>query len=384
MPSRVTAVIFDLDGTCIDTETLVNGVASQVVARYGKSLTTEVMQAALGQRPAEAWAIVAKQLEIPRTAEELFAETEPLLDDRWQECKLLAGVRRLVDHLSAHGVKLAIGTSTSRATLDKKMSCKQRLSEKFPVIVTGDEVVNGKPAPDIYLKVANQLGVKPQECLVIEDAPAGFQSGIAAGMQVVAVPSLTGLPEDMLSGCAKVLPSLMDFDPSEFGLPPFDDRIHGVVPMTPEWHIKGPVIKGFGRGSSTLGIPTANLPPESLMQELSGAVSGIYCGFASLGGSPEVHKMVMSIGWNPYFNNKDRTAEPWILHDFKEPFYGAELRLVVCGYIRPEANFTSLEALVARIHEDADVTRKALDVPEMSQFSQSDFLRPPPSSANQP
>mmetsp|Transcript_29708 Transcript_29708/g.53234 ORF Transcript_29708/g.53234 Transcript_29708/m.53234 type:complete len:95 (+) Transcript_29708:580-864(+) len=94
--------------------------------------------------------------------------------------------------------------------------------------------------------------------------------------------------------------------------------------------------------------------------------------------------MVMSIGWNPYFNNKDRTAEPWILHDFKEPFYGAELRLVVCGYIRPEANFTSLEALVARIHEDADVTRKALDVPEMSQFSQSDFLRPPPSSANQP
>jgi riboflavin kinase len=44
--------------------------------------------------------------------------------------------------------------------------------------------------------------------------------------------------------------------------------------------------------------------------------------------------MVMSIGWNPYFNNKDRTAEPWILHDFKEPFYGAELRLVVCGYIR--------------------------------------------------
>lgn len=70
---------------------------------------------------------------------------------------------------------MAIGTSTSRETLEKKMCCKQRLAERFPVIVTGDEVVNGKPAPDIYLEVAARMGVNPEECLVVEDAPAGFQ-----------------------------------------------------------------------------------------------------------------------------------------------------------------------------------------------------------------
>mmetsp|Transcript_30941 Transcript_30941/g.79450 ORF Transcript_30941/g.79450 Transcript_30941/m.79450 type:complete len:384 (+) Transcript_30941:264-1415(+) len=377
MPPKVTAVLFDLDGTLIDTETLVNGVASEVVAGYGKSLTAEVQQAALGQRPIEAWGVVAKLLELPRTAEELFAESEPKLSEKWQECKLLAGVQRLVDHLAAHGVPMAIGTSTSRETLEKKMCCKQRLAERFPVIVTGDEVVNGKPAPDIYLEVAARMGVKPEECLVVEDAPAGFQSGIAAGMQVVAVPSLPGMDPDITAGCAKVLPSLMDFDPKEFGLPAFEDCIHGVVPMKPEWYIKGAVVRGFGRGSATLGIPTANLPPESLMAELSGAVSGIYCGFASLGDSPEVYKMVMSIGWNPYFKNTHRTAEPWILHEFKEPFYGEELRLVVCGYIRPEANFTTLEALIARIHEDAAVTRKALEAPALASYAANAYLKPP-------
>lgn len=114
----------------------------------------------------------------------------------------------------------------------------------------------------------------------------------------MAVPSLKELPEEATAGCTQVLGSLMDFKPENFGLPPFSDTIHGVVPMSPVWTLKvprlrplpispplpnlcplqGPVVRGFGRGSATLGIPTANLPPESLITELAGAVSGIYCG----------------------------------------------------------------------------------------------------------
>eukprot|EP00191_Tetraselmis_sp_GSL018_P007511 CAMPEP_0177620410 /NCGR_PEP_ID=MMETSP0419_2-20121207/26885_1 /TAXON_ID=582737 /ORGANISM="Tetraselmis sp., Strain GSL018" /LENGTH=482 /DNA_ID=CAMNT_0019119955 /DNA_START=56 /DNA_END=1505 /DNA_ORIENTATION=- len=478
----ITTVLFDLDGTLIDTETLVNGVASQVVSKYGKSLPHSVQQAALGKRPLEAWKIVADQLEIPKTAEELFEESEPLLVDRWQHCKTLPGAVRLVDHLFNSGVKLGIVTSSLASTFERKLCLKKALASKFGAVITGDCVEAGKPSPEGLLAAAKQLGSEPEECLVIEDAPVGFKvliyqplspaasgpvsllleqqrqtphivlasttlsadegdfqgleahkrslravihtlaplqliphalSGGAApsswdselspsdasrsgphgnpifwpptpqthclslaGMRVVAVPSLAGLPQESLEGCTKVLASLLDFHPDEFGLPPFGDVVHGVVPLQPVWKIKGPVVRGFGRGSATLGIPTANLPPESLMNELSGAVSGIYCGFASVGSSAEVHKMVMSIGWNPFFNNKDRTAEPWILHEFAEPFYGEELRLVVCGYIRPEANFTTLEALIARIHEDARITREALSVPELDELSKSEFLKP--------
>ncbi|KAF5180301.1 Pentatricopeptide repeat-containing protein [Thalictrum thalictroides] len=73
--------------------------------------------------------------------------------------------------------------------------------------------------------------------------------------------------------------------------------------------------------------------------------------------------MVMSIGWNPYFNNTEKTMEPWLLHDFSEDFYGEELRLAIVGYIRPEANFPSLESLISKIHEDRKIAENALDLP---------------------
>ncbi|KAL1294767.1 hypothetical protein AAHE18_19G163400 [Arachis hypogaea] len=90
--------------------------------------------------------------------------------------------------------------------------------------------------------------------------------------------------------------------------------------------------------------------------------SGVYFGWAGLS-SRGVFKMVMNIGWNPYFDNKEKTIEPWILHKFDEDFYGEELRLIIVGYIRPEANFPSLESLIAKIHEDGEIAEKALELP---------------------
>ncbi len=107
---------------------------------------------------------------------------------------------------------------------------------------------------------------------------------------------------------------------------------------------------------------------------LTEAVTGIYLGWASVGESQQVYKMVMSIGFDPYYKNTDKTAEPWLLHKFKEDFYGEELRLLVCGYIRPEANFESLEALVKRIHEDAAVTEAALMHKTFAGYANDNFL----------
>ena len=73
---------------------------------------------------------------------------------------------------------------------------------------------------------------------------------------------------------------------------------------------------------------------------------------------------------------QERTAEPWILHDFGRDFYGEELRLVIAAYIRPEANFSSLDALIARIHADADVARTALDQMPLASLALDPFLQP--------
>lgn len=145
------------------------------------------------------------------------------------------------------------------------------------------------------------------------------------------------------------------------------------------------MVKGFGRGSKELGIPTANLDSASLQSALAEAVTGIYCGWSSIGNSPEVYPMVsaaawstlqaswrcatragcqatmrlpaskppsscmlvclypargtghcslrvisalqvMSVGWNPFFKNESKTCEPWLLHKFDNDFYDKELR----------------------------------------------------------
>ncbi|XP_023658933.1 riboflavin kinase [Paramormyrops kingsleyae] len=137
---------------------------------------------------------------------------------------------------------------------------------------------------------------------------------------------------------------------------------------------RGEVVRGFGRGSKELGIPTANFP-ASVVEHLPADIStGIYYGWASLGNG-DVHKMVMSIGWNPYFKNTKKSMETHVIHKFKEDFYGATLSVVLVGYIRPEKNYQSLDALIAAIKSDIEEAERRLDLPDHQKLKQDNFFR---------
>ncbi|CAE6419775.1 unnamed protein product [Rhizoctonia solani] len=136
--------------------------------------------------------------------------------------------------------------------------------------------------------------------------------------------------------------------------------------------MKGAVQRGFGRGGRELGcltVAVANLPDESLDPMTSVAKPGIYFGYARVHFSdgPESDKkvwpMVMSMGWNPYYKNEKLTAEVHIMHDYKEDFYGTEMSVVVLGYIRPELDYISREALIEDIETDKRVALKSMDRP---------------------
>ncbi|GAM88418.1 hypothetical protein ANO11243_064510 [Dothideomycetidae sp. 11243] len=156
-------------------------------------------------------------------------------------------------------------------------------------------------------------------------------------------------------------------------------------PTTPfPIHLDGEVIKGFGRGSKErvkLGIPTANIPISGLSVGGKDVESGVYFGYASLsrytpaqtqgkdesGGkeageekSAGVFPMVMSIGWNPYYKNEKRSVEVHILHSFARDFYGARMKVLILGFIRPEYDYVSLESLVDDIKTDIDVSKASL------------------------
>lgn len=137
---------------------------------------------------------------------------------------------------------------------------------------------------------------------------------------------------------------------------------------------RGQVVRGFGRGSKQLGIPTANFP-EQVVDNLPADVStGIYYGWASVG-SGEVHKMVVSIGWNPYYKNVKKSMETHIIHTFKEDFYGEILNVAIVGYLRPEKNFDSLESLISAIQGDIEEAKKQLDLPEHLKLKDDNFFQ---------
>ncbi|VDP72643.1 unnamed protein product [Schistosoma curassoni] len=111
------------------------------------------------------------------------------------------------------------------------------------------------------------------------------------------------------------------------------------------FYASGKVVHGFGRGSKQLGIPTANLE-ESIVTEIPDSTkNGIYFGWAKLSNTP-VYKMVMSIGWNPYFKNIKRSVEVHILHRFEENFYGDTIEVIAVKYFRPEYDFPSIGKLI--------------------------------------
>ncbi|KAF1813452.1 riboflavin kinase [Eremomyces bilateralis CBS 781.70] len=143
--------------------------------------------------------------------------------------------------------------------------------------------------------------------------------------------------------------------------------------------IRGPVIKGFGRGSKELGIPTANIPISGLAIDGNSEIAkGVYYGWAGLDfvcsntptdtlatsvpSSPvaQIHPAVLSIGNNPFYNNERLSCEVHLLHGFKSDFYGARMSLMVLGYIRPEYDYEGLDALIEDIKTDVEVARRSL------------------------
>ncbi|KAG5893130.1 hypothetical protein JTB14_034150 [Gonioctena quinquepunctata] len=101
--------------------------------------------------------------------------------------------------------------------------------------------------------------------------------------------------------------------------------------------------------------------------------TGVYYGFASVD-KGDVHKMVMSIGWNPFYKNSTKSMETHVLHTFDADFYGKELRVVILGYLRPEKNFGSLEELIAAIKNDIENASNSLDGAQFAQFKKHSFF----------
>jgi HAD superfamily hydrolase (TIGR01509 family) len=199
----MTAVIFDCDGTLVDSEPLARTAWERALAPHGYALTDADAEASVGLPYPRVHAYFAERVELPGPeafwtsfSGELFA----LID------RELAPFDDAVDaarDLRARGIPVAVASSSPRERLHRTLS-RAGLLDAFDVTVAGDEVANGKPAPDMFLLAAERLGAEPADCVVIEDSPPGVQAGVAAGMVTIAVCRVPGT-EASLAAAGRVV-----------------------------------------------------------------------------------------------------------------------------------------------------------------------------------
>lgn len=187
MLEGIDAVIFDMDGTLVDSMWLWKSIDVEYLGRFGLSVP-EGMQSAIEGMSFDETAVYFKEhFPIPDSLEQIKEDWNAMAWNKYlYEVPLKCGIPEFLEGCRVKGIKLGIATSNSRE-LAENIAEVHHLREYFSSIVTGSDVERGKPSPDIYLKAARQLGVEPARCLVFEDIAPGIMAGKNAGMRVCAV-----------------------------------------------------------------------------------------------------------------------------------------------------------------------------------------------------
>lgn len=182
--------IFDVDGVLLDTEPLYTEALAQVAARFGKVYDWSIKRDCIGRGNMDAARIIVEGLGLPLSPEALVRERDILLTPRLAGASAMPGAEAFTRALADRGVPLGIATSSETSLFALKSAAHPAWLAIFGATVCGDDprVLRSKPAPDIFLTAAHDLGVSPETCVVFEDSPFGVEAALTAGMMVIAMP----------------------------------------------------------------------------------------------------------------------------------------------------------------------------------------------------
>ena len=211
LPRAVQAVVFDMDGLLVDSETMFRDCMMHVAKAYGRELPMSVFLRMVGL-PGPMSRLVAIEhfgADFPIDAfnEAVWAHARIHHDEAGVALK--TGVIELLDYLDTEGLPRAVATSSSHLAVELQLG-RNGIQSRFQAIVAAGDYVHGKPNPDPFLTAAARLGVDPAHCLALEDSHNGVRAAHAAGMMTIMVPDLLAPTAEMHELALKVADSLHD------------------------------------------------------------------------------------------------------------------------------------------------------------------------------
>jgi HAD superfamily hydrolase (TIGR01509 family) len=206
------AIVFDLDGVLIDSETVWNDARRELTEESGGTWRADAQQAMMGMSSLEWSRYMHDELGVRASPSEISAAVVAKLERAYRErLPLIPGAREAVLRLAGRW-PLGLASSANPPIIELVLSVAE-LADCFRVTVSSEEVPRGKPAPDVYLEAARRLSVDPTDCAAVEDSANGLRSAAAAGMRLVAIPNAAfPPPPDALSLADVVLDSIEELD----------------------------------------------------------------------------------------------------------------------------------------------------------------------------
>lgn len=182
------AVIFDMDGTLVNSEVLWFEMEGELLRRRGIEYSKEVHNLTLGMRTDAMLHVFKDEYGLDDDVDAMLSELMELMRVAIVErLQPKPGAQELVEYIAGQNIPYCIASSSDLVLIEAVIES-QGWQKYFKRYFSAEQVENGKPEPDVFLLAAKQLGVSPKKCMVIEDSPNGVRAGLAAGMTVFAVP----------------------------------------------------------------------------------------------------------------------------------------------------------------------------------------------------
>ena len=209
--NKIKAVLFDMDGVIFDTEREYLKEWNKIFEKYGYEMKKEIYVSVMGRGRKKVKEIFKENFGNDLPIEKKYIEKDKMLKEAIENNKvpLKQGALELLEFLKKNGYKTALATSAKKDRVKSQVT-HAKINNLFDAIVCADDIVNSKPDPEIFLKAAEKVNIKPENCIVIEDSEAGIRAAFNAGMIAFHVKDLKEADESIIKYCDKNFENLIE------------------------------------------------------------------------------------------------------------------------------------------------------------------------------